>query len=212
MHTDRYTLGMASETDRIESTLAPSRGGRGARERILTAAARLFYEDGINATGIERLIEVAQVSRRTFYQHFPSKSTLVVEYLNRQEAESAPRSENVLADPALGPRERLLALFDAADGERPFRGCPFHNAAVEAAGKVPAVHESVSRHKEQFIQRLIRVSEEAGAADPEALGRQMAVLFEGARALATSIDDQGPLLDARAAATTLIDAATRSGA
>ena len=57
-------------------------GGRGARERILRAAADLFYADGINSTGMERLTEAAHVSKRTFYQHFPSKAALVEAYLD----------------------------------------------------------------------------------------------------------------------------------
>ena len=59
------------------------RGGRGARERILTAATTLFHREGIHATGVERLTEHAHVSRRTFYQHFSSKNDLVEEYLRR---------------------------------------------------------------------------------------------------------------------------------
>lgn len=64
-----------------QATEGEVRGGRGARKRILEAAARLFYREGINATGVERLASEAQVSKRTLYQHFPSKSAVVEEYL-----------------------------------------------------------------------------------------------------------------------------------
>ena len=105
------------------------------------------------------------------------------------------------------PRGRLLAIFDSAPGSR-FRGCPFHNAAVEAADAMPGVEDIVHEHKLDFTARLIHTATEAGARDPYRLGNQLAVLFEGALALATSLNDTSPLLHARSAAETLIDAAT----
>ncbi len=197
--------------DRGEATPG-RRGGRGARERILRAADRLFYAEGINATGMERLTDVAQVSKRTFYQHFPSKNALVEEYLHRLDTIAAPPRERALARDDLLPRDRLLALFAAdpagpATGEARLRGCPFHNAAVETAGTVPAVERAVVRHKEAFTRLLTETAQAAGATDPAALGRQLAVLFEGATALATSLNDPAPLADARAAAAVLIDTA-----
>ncbi len=73
---------------------------------------------------------------------------------------------------------------------------------------MPGVEDIVHEHKLDFTARLIRAATEAGARDPYQLGNQLAVLFEGARALATSLNDTSPLLHARSAAETLIDAAT----
>jgi AcrR family transcriptional regulator len=68
----------------LTETQEPTRhGGRGARQRILNAASELFYLEGINATGVERVASKASVSKRTLYQHFPSKTTLAEEYLRR---------------------------------------------------------------------------------------------------------------------------------
>ncbi|MEV6115867.1 hypothetical protein AB0L59_25985 [Streptomyces sp. NPDC052109] len=112
----------------------------------------------------------------------------------------------------LTPRERLLEVFAAPAGEAPLRGCPFHNAAVEMADTLPAVREIVARHKQAFADLLTETAREAGAADPEVLGRQLAVLFEEAEAPATSLNDPRPVSGARAAAVTLIDAAlSRAG-
>ena len=183
------------------------RGGRGARERILTAATTLFHREGIHATGVERLTEHAHVSKRTFYQHFSSKNDLVEEYLRRIHQAGGASSEQAIDASDAPPRARLLAIFDSAPGDR-FRGCPFHNAAVEAADAMPGVEHIVHEHKLDFIARLIGTATEAGARDPYQLGNQVAVLFEGARALATSLNDTSPLLHARSAAETLIDAAT----
>jgi AcrR family transcriptional regulator len=183
---------------------APSKGGRGARQRILDAAAELFYRDGINATGVERLAAESSVSKRTLYQHFPSKTAVVEEYLRS--------IEHRVANPPQGadqtPRERLLAVFQAPTARGgPLRGCPFHNAAVEAAGAMPGVKEIVRASKRSFINGLAELAEQAGAADPQLLGNELGVLYEGAAALATSLDDSSPWAQARAAAETLIDQA-----
>jgi len=183
-----------------------SKGGRGARQRILDAAAELFYREGINATGVERLAAESSVSKRTLYQHFPSKTAVVEEYLRSVE----DRVAAVLQGGDQTPRERLLAVFEAPMArEGPLRGCPFHNAAVEAAGAMPGVQEIVRESKRSFIDGLTELAEQAGAVDPQLLGNELGVLYEGAAALATSLDDCSPWAPARAAAETLIDQAVR---
>jgi AcrR family transcriptional regulator len=181
-----------------------TKGGRGARQRILNAAAELFYREGINATGVERLAAESSVSKRTLYQHFPSKTAVVEEYLRSIEG----RVASPLADAGdQTPRERLLAVFQGPAGGGPLRGCPFHNAAVEAAGSMPGVQEIVRTSKRNFIDGLTELANQAGAADPQLLGNELSVLYEGAAALATSLDDWSPWVHARAAADTLIDQA-----
>lgn len=181
-------------------------GGRGARERIRRAAAELFYRHGIHATGVDLLIRHAHVSKRTFYQHFSSKTELVEDYLRGIDERGGSPMERHLDLLELTPRDRLLAVFEAKPSGR-LRGCPFHNAAVESAGELPGVDELVRAHKQRFAQRLATVALEAGARDPYLLGNQLAVLFEGATALATSLNDSAPLLHARSVAADLIDAA-----
>jgi AcrR family transcriptional regulator len=183
-----------------------SKGGRGARQRILDAAAELFYREGINATGVERLAAESSVSKRTLYQHFPSKTAVVEEYLRSIEQRVA---DSVLAGTdGQTPRERLLAVFEAPMG-RSERGCPFHNAAVEAAGAMPGVQEIVRTNKRGFISAVTELAKQAGAADPQLLGSELGVLYEGAAALSTSLDDGSPWASARAAAEALIDQAVR---
>ncbi|OBB58876.1 MULTISPECIES: TetR/AcrR family transcriptional regulator [Mycolicibacterium] len=190
-------------------TTAPAgRRGRGARERIIRAASALFYRRGIHATGVDLLTQEAQVSKRTFYQHFPSKVELVETYLREIAENGGSPAERRLDLPGLGPRERLLAIFDASAVKR-FRGCPFHNAAVESAGALECVDEIVREHKRWFADRLAQVSTEAGARDPYLLGEQLLVLFEGATALSTSMGDTAPMVHARSAAAQLIDDACR---
>jgi AcrR family transcriptional regulator len=187
------------------STPRPA-GGRGARERIERAAARLFYRNGIHATGVELIAQEANVSKRTLYQHFASKNDLVDNYLRGMDARGGSPNEKRLYDPGLSARERLLGIFELPRSEV-LRGCPFHNAAVESAGSLSSTDEIVRDHKQEFTRRLVTVAHEAGAADPHLLGQQLAVLFEGATAMATSLNDTAPVVHARAAAATLIETA-----
>ena len=184
----------------------PSKGGRGARQRILDAAAELFYREGINATGVERLATESSVSKRTLYQHFPSKAAVVEAYLHSIEQRIANPAQPGMHAANETPRERLLAVFNPpVAGVTPLRGCPFHNAAVEAAGAMPGVQEIVRANKRTFIEGLTALAEQAGAVDPRQLGSQLALLYEGAAALATSLDDSSPWTQARTAAETLIE-------
>lgn len=198
---------MTSLTETREPT---RRRGRGARQRILNAASELFYCEGINATGVDRIASRASVSKRTLYQHFPSKATLVEEYLRHLQKDIG---EVETASPGMSSsraRARLLALFELSDaGDGRMRGCPFHNAAVEAAGAMPGVEHIVHLQKRDHIDGLTRLAREAGAADPDMLGNQIALLYEGASGLSTSLNDPAPWALARASAEALIDQALR---
>ncbi len=184
----------------------PARGGRGARKRILDAAADLFYREGINATGVDRLAAAAAVSKRTLYQHFPSKSAVVEEYLRSLQEHIADPVNPRTRDSERSPRDRLLALFERRVPPGRLRGCPFHNAAVEAAETMPDVQDIVHQQKRDYIDGIVRLAEQVGGRDPEQLGHQLAVLYEGAAALATSLDDPAPWVHARRAAEVLLDA------
>jgi AcrR family transcriptional regulator len=188
-----------------DASTASALTARRPRERVLTTAQSLFYREGIHATGVQRLAEATHVSKRTLYEHFPSKNQLVEAYLRHIEDTGGIPNERALDNPGT-PRSRLLAIFDSPPADR-FRGCPFHNAVVEAADEMPGVHAIVHEHKLGFIARLIETAAQAGARDPYRLGYQLAVLFEGGLALATSLNDTSPLLHARSAADVLIDAA-----
>ena len=193
----------------VATTTGKGRGGRGARERILQAAEELFYTRGIHATGVAALMKAAHVSPRTFYAHFDSKNLLVAEYLRRLESETRVPAEAALERGDLTPVERLLAIFTPleADSPAPLRGCPFHNAAVEGAGELPEIARLVDQHKQAFRDRLSTIAAAAGAARPAVLGRHLALLYEGANALAASRNDPEAFAVAREVAKTLLELA-----
>jgi AcrR family transcriptional regulator len=195
-------------TTQHEAKSTKGRGGRGARQRILNTAINLFYREGINATGVERLASEASVSKRTLYQHFPSKTAVVEEYLRciQQGVDDPIRPGPDAANRT--PRERILALFATPPRGAQMRGCPFHNAAVEAADVMPEIHDIVQEHKRNYIKGLIKLARQAGAANPTLLGNQLGLLYEGAAALSTSLDDPAPWTHARKAVQTFLDQAS----
>src|ERR1700733_7468818 len=109
MYTDQYRNAYAGGMTELEKGPQGRRRGRGARERILSASRQLFRDQGINRTGMDQICAVAQVSKRTAYQHFTSKDDLVAENLRRFDPEVMP---GVFDRAALTPRERLLAAFE----------------------------------------------------------------------------------------------------
>jgi len=118
--------------------------GRGAHERILTAAETLFARRGINATSMHDLHVEARVSKRTLYQHFAGKDELVLAVLAAQQEGGATA---VLTRGELAPRARLLELFTAlAEQPRPLRGDPFVNAAVEFPEPSHPAHRAAAEH------------------------------------------------------------------
>ena len=183
-------------------------GGRGARARIVTAALALFRERGINATGVAELSAVAHVSKRTLYQHFPSKDDVTVAYLRAFELDPALCAEGALARDDLTPRARLLELFTAlAEQPRPLRGCPFATAAAEFPDPAHPAHRFAAAHKHRFTEQLTALAHEAGARPAEPIGRRLALLYDGAAAETAALNSAEPAGEAFAVAALLLDAA-----
>ncbi|MFB4308581.1 TetR/AcrR family transcriptional regulator [Actinomadura sp. GTD37] len=174
------------------------RRGRGARERILSASRQLFREQGINRTGMDQLCAVAQVSKRTAYQHFGGKDELVAEYLRRFDPDVMP---GVFDRTDLTPRERLLAVFDMPASTDL---CPYIAAAVELHDPQHPASQYVREYKQAIAARLAETAREADATDPEQLGEQLALLLDGAAAR-TRVINAGSFPTAAAIAAVLID-------
>jgi AcrR family transcriptional regulator len=171
-------------------------------ERIMEAADRLFYQKGIRAVGVDAVAAEAGISKRSLYDTFPSKDALVAAYL-RQRIQPLPAS----GEP---PVAQVLALFDqlhARFAKGDFRGCPFVNAVTELAEDCETARAIALRYKEERRRHIASLLGQAGASHPDTLASQIALLFEGA--IASMLVQQHPAvaIQAREAATVLMQAA-----
>ncbi|MDR1044606.1 MAG: TetR/AcrR family transcriptional regulator [Candidatus Adiutrix sp.] len=177
-----------------------------SKEKILIAAERLFYDEGIQSVGIDRIIQEAGVAMNTLYKHFPSKDALVEQYLRDRDVRwrrwfmSYTRPQASLA-------ENLLSLFEALNDwfhEAAFRGCAFINAAGEFGDSHPDVFQISREHKELIYRDVLRLCVEAGIPDAETLARRMMILIEGAIVRAYLNDDREAAVCAKEVAAKLL--------
>ncbi len=196
-----YSQAMAAET--VSAT--PS-----ARDRLLEAADELFYAQGIHTVGIDRVIEKAGVAKATLYSAFGSKEGLIRAYLEARLQDRQARINRALAELAT-PRERILGVFDVLGrtcAQPGFHGCAFMNASAESLPGSAA--EQVSDESRAWTRALfVNLARQAGAADPEQVGRQLVQLYDGAIISARMDRDSDAAATAKATAAAALDAATR---
>jgi AcrR family transcriptional regulator len=163
------------------TTDAPPRRLTPAGARLLDAATRLFYNEGIHSVGVDRIIEEAGVTRATMYKQFAGKEGLVLAYLQGEDdglralfADAAQASEDpdVLLDLVVTGIERDIR-------ERHTRGCPFINAAAEYPDDGP-VRELITEHREWFRATLEQLSAAAGLAEPAEVAASLVLLRDAA--------------------------------
>lgn len=187
---------------------------RSAHDRLLQAAATLFYNDGIASTGIDAIVRKAGVARKSLYNNFASKAELIAEYL-RIRHEDWLSLYDARVRKARDPAERVLAVFDAyadyADDayERGFRGCGLLNAAAEFPAGDPN-RETVRAHKEEVEALLDQHLAELFPNDPAratGLARHLVLLLEGAIVRAGLEGNSDRVVEARQLAVSMLEAA-----
>lgn len=179
-----------------------------ARDRLLAAADELFYAEGINSVGIDRIIDRAGVAKASLYSTFGSKDELVRAYLEARHRARVERFTRELAD-ITDPRERVLEIYSSLGRSLEsgrFRGCAFLNAAAEA--RTGAAVESITGEYRHWLRDLLRgLVIEAGVTDPDALTAQLVLLYDGATVGAKMDRDPTPAVTARALAGLVLDGA-----
>ena len=153
-----------------------------ARQRILETADRLFYQEGVRAVGIDRIIAEAGVAKMTLYSHFPSKDDLILAVLQHREESVLEFFRSAMERHAKKAKTSLRAFFAALKEwfETPgFRGCAFQNAAVELADPAHPGTEFVRGHKQRFGEFLRGLVEEA-IGKAAKVAPAVALLVEGA--------------------------------
>lgn len=152
------------------------------RERILRAASRLFYERGVQAVGVDAIVDAAGVAKMSLYRHFPSKAELVRAALEHDDERLLEGYRRMLERGGEVPLDRLRALFGGLEKmtqDAEFRGCAFLNAGLALPDHEHPAHEAVRRHKGGLRSLLRAEAERAGHPQPERAADALVVLVEG---------------------------------
>ena len=157
----------------ILSTQKPS----AAKGRILQTARTLFYRDGIRATGVDRIIAEASVTKTTFYRHFKSKNNLIITYLEQRDKDLLKTLEQGLQKNGGDVGAIVLTFKEWFDSDN-FRGCAFLNSVGEVGEILPEVVEITQRHKQAIADMLEMALPESPNRSEQA--RMLALAVDGA--------------------------------
>ena len=178
------------------------------RGRLIAAATELFCQRGINAVGVDSIVETAGTAKTTLYKLFGSKESLVEAVLAAEGA--AWRDWFTAATTAAGetPRERLLSIFPTLGQwfrQKRFYGCPFINAVAEHDKTSDRLRDMALGHKRQVLAHIRDLGVGAGVRDPDRLTHEIALLIDGAIVAAMITKDPGVADVAQKALQTLLD-------
>jgi AcrR family transcriptional regulator len=172
-----------TQNDAKGSTPSAEFAAKPPRERILLAAAELFYRRGIHVAGVEAIAEAALTNKMTLYRHFKSKDELIVAYVRQLAAEGDHNWQaNAAAYPG-DPQKQIEGWIRYVEDiviHKAERGCALANAAVELQPDHPA-RTVIDDYKQRKRQRLVALFKQASYRDPDTLADEVFLLFEGAR-------------------------------
>jgi AcrR family transcriptional regulator len=164
---------------------AGAAGGRpsAVRDRILATASRLFYKHGVQAVGVDLVVAESGIAKTSLYRHFGNKDALIAAFLEAEDADFWRQWDAIAARHPGDPEGELMAYLDWMDSRlrRPgYRGCPQLNVAAELADPRHPARRVAVLHKERMRERLASLAGRMGLADPERIGAQLALAFDGA--------------------------------
>ena len=179
------------------------------REKILDVATLLFDARGINASGVDTIIAESGIAKATLYKYFPSKNQLIIAYLREKSDRFYAWLNQKLQSRKANPKEILYELCDLVEQwitTPEFHGLPFHIASVEFPDPAHPINSYSVELSNELQHYLIRIARLAGARDPDTLGQQLAIIFEGAALIERLSPGSGAAKRAKNAALTLIKA------
>src|SRR6516165_3324735 len=164
-------------------SVAPHGDDESARGRLLSAATHLFCKNGINATGIDAIIAEAGTAKTTLYKLFGSKTNLVHAVLESEGRQWRDWFIASLEDGGGDAQTKLTRIFPALKrwfAEERFYGCPFINAVGEHDKDAKQFRAIAMKHKKVVLTHIEKLAAEMGAAEPDVLAHQLALLIDGA--------------------------------
>jgi AcrR family transcriptional regulator len=179
--------------------IAKQRAAAAPRDRLLVAAAELFYNDGIRATGVDAIASHAATTKMALYRHFQSKDALVTEWLEGVVASYWAAFDHIEADAGGDARAEIIGWASFVGSEVAswsHRGCPFMNSIAELPDRQHPARQLIEAHKANQIRRLALLCAKAGAVNPDKTASEIMFLLEGAQVSAQnmSVSDIGERL------------------
>jgi AcrR family transcriptional regulator len=150
---------------------------------LIDAAIVLFTENGFHATGIDRIAEVAKVSKKTMYHHFRSKEELILAALRHYDGLFRSHFMKSVDKSGAKPCDRLTLIFDVADhwfSTQAFFGCMFINAVSEYSRQDTAIRNICKEFKKQMLSFIEPLVKDAGIEEYKVIVASISILLEGA--------------------------------
>ena len=176
-------MGKSSSKKKSAAATLATGDDESARGRLLSAATHLFCKNGINATGIDAIIHEAGTAKTTLYKLFGSKTNLVHAVLESEGKQWREWFIGAIESGGGDAQAKLMRIFPALKswfGEERFYGCPFINAVAEHDKDQKQFRAVAMRHKKVVLAHIEKLAAEMGAAEPELLAHQLALLIDGA--------------------------------
>src|SRR5262245_20562185 len=153
------------------------------RDRILSTASELFYKNGVHAVGVDLVVKESGIAKTSLYRHFGSKDSLVAAFLKEEDADFWRQWDGIAAEHRNDPAGELDAYIDwmTARLRRPgYRGCPQLNVAAELPDPKHPARQVAHAHEEKMRARLASLAKRLGLRRSGKVGRQLALIFDGA--------------------------------
>jgi AcrR family transcriptional regulator len=185
--------------------------GLSTRDRIVTAASKLFYSDGIRAVSMDAVAEKAGLTKRTLYYHFASKDELIAAYLEARDQPNLALFQRWFAEAEGGTAAKVKAIFQnlaRAARRSKWKGCGFLRTAAELADMPghPAIKVGIA-HKKRLEAWLAEIFADAGIDTWQTLARQVVLLLDGSFAVVLLNRDPSYMETAGEAAAQLVETA-----
>lgn len=170
------------------------------RERLVSAAAKLFWHKGFHGASIKDIAREADVPLGNVYYYFPDKAKLGLAVAKIFTSETEQMLDDI-STTSPEPRNRLVQLFDklaTSDGSRVQHGCPIALACRDFKETAPEAAEEAAEAFSQLIIWIAKQRQAMGERPSLALAdaRQAIVEWQGAIALAHALQDSVLLAEA----------------
>jgi AcrR family transcriptional regulator len=189
----------------------PRKPAPGTRGRILDNAARLFYEHGVHAVGLQQVIDECNCGKNLLYREFDSKDDLVVAWLERCRDEWRATTKEVTEPLAGDPAAQLVAIVQSAADQLAcpgYRGCALRNTHAEFPDPGHPAHRVSVEHLEEMRALLRELAVRTGARDPEALADRILLIIDGLASNGAVLGREGAAAEAVRFAEDVVAAAT----